>query len=63
LSGSEKLLCIETPEYWRKRDQRVRALAADMHHAEPKNRMPKLADDYRKLAEMAEQRIRRDGAE
>ena len=50
---------INDPEYWRKRGQEMRTLAAGFTHPQSKRTMLQIAKDYDRLAERAEQ-SRRD---
>ena len=50
---------INDPKHWRDRAAAMRALAATMKDAEVILIMNRLADDYDKLAERAEQRARK----
>jgi hypothetical protein len=47
---------INDPDYWRKRGEEMRTLAAGITHPQSKRTMQQIAKDYDRLAERAEQR-------
>ncbi|MGN6747820.1 MAG: hypothetical protein ACTHJS_04425 [Xanthobacteraceae bacterium] len=49
------------PERWRKRGEKLRAIAADVVDSNLRARLIKIADGYDGLAERAEQRARTSG--
>ena len=53
---SESLLLSEDPTYWLNRAARTEAIAAGMLHDEYKGEMLAVAEGYRHLAELAQQR-------
>ena len=49
---------LQNPEFWRFRAEEVRALADDMKYAETKKIMARIAEDYERIAKIAEQHLR-----
>ena len=49
---------INDPAHWRQRAEEARAIADQMNDPESKRMMLKVAEDYDRLAERAEQRLR-----
>jgi hypothetical protein len=43
------------PEYWRARAEETRTLADNMHHREPKDALIRIAEDYERIAKIAEE--------
>jgi len=50
---------IDDPEFWRSRADGVRAIAEGFKHRDAKAIWNRIADDYERLAQLAEQRRRR----
>ncbi len=48
---------LDNPKHWRDREEEKRSLAELMDNPETKRRLLKIADEYRHLAELAEQRV------
>jgi hypothetical protein len=48
----------DNPDHWRERAAQMRALAVDSKDAEAAKLMLKVADDYDKLADRVERRLR-----
>jgi hypothetical protein len=49
---------IDDPEFWRSRAEEVRTIAEEMKDRHGKTIMNRIADDYERLAQHAEQRRR-----
>jgi len=49
---------ISDPEYWRRRAEEARTLAAELTDPEAKRKMLKIAEDYETLARRPERRLR-----
>jgi hypothetical protein len=52
---------INDPKHWRQRAEEARVHAEDIFDPEAKKTMLRIAEDYEKLAERAEQRLREAG--
>jgi hypothetical protein len=52
---------INDPKHWRQRAEEARVHAEDVFDPEAKKTMLRIAEDYEKLAERAEQRLREAG--
>ncbi len=48
---------LDNPKHWRDLEEETRSLAELMYNSETKRRLLKTADEYRHLAELAEQRV------
>jgi hypothetical protein len=44
---------IDDPEYWRNRAEETRAKAESFAHRDSKDRLPKIAEEYERLAQRA----------
>jgi hypothetical protein len=49
---------INDPEHWRKRAEEMRSLADDINDEKTKQTMLRIAADYERLAERAEERAK-----
>jgi hypothetical protein len=49
---------INDPEHWRQRAEQMRALAGEVNDEQAKETMLRIAKDYERLAERAEQRAK-----
>jgi hypothetical protein len=49
---------LQNPEFWRYRAEEVRTLADEMKHAETKQIMARIAEDYERIAKIVEQHLR-----
>jgi len=56
-------MVVDDPAHWRDRAVEARALADQMSDELSRNTMLKIADDYERLAERAEERRRRQRTE
>jgi hypothetical protein len=50
-------LLLDNAQHWRRREEETRTLAEAMYNEETKARLLKIADEYARLAERAEQRL------
>ena len=53
---------LNNPKYWRDRAEKTRAIAEQCWNDEEKQRMLRIAHEYERLAEVAEERLRPDAA-
>jgi len=49
---------VNDPRYWRSRAEEARTIADEMKHGNTKEIMLRIADDYERIAEMTEARLR-----
>ena len=49
---------VDDPEFWRFRAEKIRSIANDMKVVEAKAIMTRIAEDYERIAELVEQRLR-----